>query len=246
MSGKAQLDGNQSQLISTAMEKLFGIYWKKKFVLLFLFLCTAICGLIAWTLFSPLLARRIPLEEFGLERLKAETDQDEDGLDDQSDIYQSALDYLETSPSYKSEYYPDGYPDDGNGVCTDVIGFALLGAGYNLRDLMNEDIQHYPEKYQIDEPDPNIDFRRVRNIKVWLDRHAKSLSLDLSDPLSWQPGDIVVFLEHIGIVSEYRNEHNVPFIVHLRGGLQLSWTEDILETRNDLVGHYRITNPLVP
>ena len=35
MSGKAQLDGNQSQLISTAMEKLFGIYWKKKFVLLF-------------------------------------------------------------------------------------------------------------------------------------------------------------------------------------------------------------------
>ncbi len=228
------------------MEKTFGQGWKRKFGLVFLVLVVVAGGAGAWMFLSPLLERRIPMEEFGLECLQAAADRDQDGLDDQSDIYQSALDYLSTSPSYQSRYYSGGYPDDDCGVCTDVVGFALLGAGYNLRDLMNADIQTSPEAYQIDHPDSNIDFRRVRNIKIWLDRYARSLSRDLRDPLAWQPGDIVVFPEHIGIISEYRNASNVPYVLHLRSGIQLSHEEDILEARNDLVGHYRIIEELIP
>ena len=231
---------------SDMMKNMFGRHWKRKFAGVLLVLSLTVCAGAAWFLYAPLLARRIPMEEFGIERLQAKGDRDGDGIDDQSDIYQSALAYLDTSPSYRSHYYSGGYPDDGCGVCTDVIGFALLGAGYNLRDLMNEDIHNHPDAYQIDTPDANIDFRRVRNIKVWLDRFSRSLSRDLRDPLAWQPGDIVVFPEHIGIVSEYRNEQNVPYILHLRGGIQLSHTEDILQSRNHLVGHYRIKDSLIP
>ena len=44
------------------------------------------------------------------------TDKDGDGIDDQADILQSALDYIAAKPKYKSKYYQTGYPDDGYGV----------------------------------------------------------------------------------------------------------------------------------
>ena len=40
-------------------------------------------------------------------------DKDGDGIDDQADILQSALDYIAAKPKYKSKYYRTGYPDDG-------------------------------------------------------------------------------------------------------------------------------------
>ena len=64
-------------------------------------------------------------------------DRDGDGVDDQSDILESALAYVQTRPRYRSVYYAGGYPDDGRGVCTDVVAFALRGAGFDLRALMD-------------------------------------------------------------------------------------------------------------
>ncbi len=87
----------------------------------------------------------------------------EDGLDDQTDLLEGARTYIATQPRYKSKYYETGYPDDGYGVCTDVIANAMLSAGYDLKELVAEDIAAHPEEYDIDEPDPNIDFRRVRS-----------------------------------------------------------------------------------
>ena len=56
-------------------------------------------------------------------------DRDDDGVDDQLDILNGALAYVSTHPKYKSRYYETGYPDDGYGVCTDVVAYALKNAG---------------------------------------------------------------------------------------------------------------------
>lgn len=172
---------------------------------------------------------------------KSNTDKDGDGTDDQTDILQSAISYIETKPKYKSKYYEGGYPDDGYGVCTDLVAAALKGAGYDLRELVDQDIRNHPENYDVDTPDPNIDYRRVKNLRVWFQNNTISCSLDLKDIEDWQGGDIVIFNNHIGIVSDRRNERGVPYVIHHNSPTQRYYEEDILEERNDLAGHYRMS-----
>ena len=54
-------------------------------------------------------------------------------------------------------------------------------------------------------------------------------------------GDIVIFKKHIGIVSNYRNKKGITFVIHHAYPHQLYYEEDILEKRNDIIGHYRIS-----
>ena len=100
-------------------------------------------------------------------------DADGDGVDDQTDMLDNALAYVDTRPKYKSRYYQTGYPGDGYGVCTD--------------------------------------------------------------------GDLVIFENHIGIVSDRRNKNGVPYIIHHNDPWQAAYEQDILEKRTDIVGHYRIS-----
>lgn len=179
--------------------------------------------------------------ELGIDTYESSVDKDNDGIDDQTDILQSAREYIETEPKYKSKYYTSGYPNDGYGVCTDVVAFALRGAGYDLMQLVNEDIKARGSDYGIDEPDINIDFRRVRNLKIYLDHTAISLTTDVHDMEEWQGGDIVVFKKHIGIVSDRRNKNGVTYVIHHNSPMQQSYEQDILESRDDITGHYRIS-----
>ena len=48
-----------------------------------------------------------------IQQIHSSIDQDQDGIDDQIDILQGALDYVASAPKYKSKYYQTGYPDDG-------------------------------------------------------------------------------------------------------------------------------------
>ena len=166
---------------------------------------------------------------------------DHDGTDDQMDILQGALDYIATRPKYKSKYYQTGYPNDEYGVCTDVVAFALRDAGYDLMDLIQEDIKANPKEYNINKPDRKIDFRRVKNLKIYFSHSAISLTTDISAIEEWQGGDIVIFQNHIGIVSDRRNENGVPYVIHHNDPWQKTYEQDILESRNDLVGHYRMS-----
>ena len=166
-------------------------------------------------------------------------DMDQDGLDDQSDILASALAYLSTRPAYKSAYYAGGYPDDNYGVCTDVIAFALKGAGYDLSALVDQDIADHAEEYADEVRDAAVDFRRVRNLKIFFAHNAKPLTTDLRDIAAWQGGDIVIFDDHIGIVSDRRNKDGVPYLIHHASVFQQHYEEDVLAKRNDLVAHYR-------
>ena len=117
----------------------------------------------------------------------------------------------------------------------------MRGAGYDLMELVDEDIKAHPGDYNIENPDKNIDFRRVQNLKVWFKNNAVSLTTDLSDIEEWQGGDIVIFKNHIGVVSDRRNKDGVPYMIHHNSPHQASYEEDILEKRDDLVAHYRIS-----
>ena len=176
-----------------------------------------------------------------IETYKSSFDCDNDGIDDQTDILNGALDYIKTRPKYKSIYYDGGFPDDNHGVCTDVIGFAMLSAGYDLMELVNRDIIEHPDDYDVDKPDKNIDFRRVRNLNVYFSHTAVTLTNDINDIDEWQGGDIVVFKKHIGLVSDRRNKNGVPYVIHHYGVWQTRYEEDILEKRGDVIGHYRVS-----
>ncbi len=179
--------------------------------------------------------------DFGIENYISAVDKDDDGIDDQTDILQNVRAYIATKPEYKSKYYAGGYPDDGYGVCTDVVAQGLLYAGYDLQKLVDEDIAAHPDMYDVEKADPNIDFRRVRNLLVYFKNHALSLTTDITKIEEWQGGDIIVFEKHIGIVSDKRNKNGVPFIIHHANPYQRYYEEDILENREDIVGHFRIS-----
>lgn len=165
------------------------------------------------------------------------TDADQDGINDYRDIMEGARSYINTKPDYKSEYYEGGYPTDGKGVCTDVIWEAFQAAGYQLKDLVDDDIKENLEDYaDITVPDPNIDFRRVKNLFVFFQRNATSLSIDFSNPEDWQPGDIVVFKKHIAICSDKRNKDGIPFMIH-HDSLGAREANDI--EGYTVVGHFR-------
>ena len=102
-------------------------------------------------------------------------------------------------------------PNDGYGVCTDVVAFALKDAGYDLMTL------------------------------VYFDSNAISLTTDINQIEEWLGGDIVVFKNHIGIVSDHRNKKGINFVIHHVNPYQKYYEEDIFEYRHDIVGHYRMS-----
>ena len=178
-------------------------------------------------------------EDFGIETVISQNDQNGNGIDDYTDIMLGARADAKNKPRYKSAYYAGGYPPANEGVCTDLVWRAFLNAGYSLKDMVNADIAANIEAYPRvnGKPDPNIDFRRVPNLKVFFDRNATSLTLDPYEIEAWQPGDIVTYgTSHIAIVSDKRNRDGMAYIIH--NGGQPVREEDAL-TRQEISGHYR-------
>lgn len=180
-------------------------------------------------------------KDFNIETYISKIDKDNDNIDDQTDILNNVKQYISKKPKYKSKYYETGYPNDEYGVCTDVVAFGLIKAGYDLMKLVNDDIIKNRNKYNINKVDKNIDFRRVRNLKVYFENNSISLTTDIKDIKEWQGGDIVLFEKHIGIVSDKRNKNGVALVIHHANPLQVSYEEDILESNNKVIGHYRIS-----
>lgn len=175
-------------------------------------------------------------KDFGYVTEKSKNDADKDGIEDYEDILLGARAFVEKKPKYKSKYYEGGYPTDGYYVCTDVIWSALKNAGYDLKALIDEDIKNNQKDYDITTIDPNIDFRRVKNIKVFLDKYALKLTTDAQEYEKWQGGDIVVYPNHIAIVSDKRTKDGKNYIIHHDGGLK--YEENALEEK-EIIGHYR-------
>lgn len=178
--------------------------------------------------------------DFDILNYESSFDRDRDGIQDQLDVLNGAKAYVETKPKYKSQYYRNGYPDDQYGVCTDVVAFALKASGYDLQELVYEDIKTEPKAYAIEKIDKAIDFRRVVNLDVYFKRNHITLTTNLKEIDAWQGGDIVVFPSHIGIISDKRNKKGIPFLIHHSNPYQFRYEEDVLE-RYTIIGHYRIS-----
>ena len=216
----------------------------KKIFIVLVILLLILCTTLICFAFYHINKKSYTANDFGIETLISKTDYDNDGIDDYTDILQGAKIEAERKPKYKSAYYSGGYPPDEEGVCTDVIWRSLKNAGYSLKDMVDEDIKNNISEYPRvqGKPDPNIDFRRVPNLKVYFERNQITLTTDLTKIQEWQPGDIVVFgTTHIGIISDKRNSKGIPYLLH-NGGQPLR-EEDILELYskyNPISGHYRM------
>ncbi len=203
-------------------------------------------GLYAANYYSLLPHRTYTAEDFGIATVYSEVDYNNNGIDDYTDILFGAKKDAENRPTYDGAYYSGGYPPDDIGVCTDVVWRAFKNAGFNLREMLNNDIIARPESYpDIEQRDKNIDFRRVGNLRVFFDEYALSLSMDITHIEEWQPGDIVIFGDdkHIGIVSDKRNSMGQPYIIHNYG--QPNREQDFLK-HSQVTGHYRFDASMIP
>ncbi len=149
---------------------------------------------------------------FGVSTVHSEVDFNCNGVDDYTDIMLGAREDAKNRPRNDGAYQPGGYPPDNIGVCTDVIWRAFKRAGYSLKDMVDADIAAHSDLYpRATTPEPSIDFRRVPNLMVYFQRHAISLTTDLTQIAEWQQGDVVIFgSNHIAIISDRRNADGIP------------------------------------
>ncbi|MBQ6850028.1 MAG: DUF1287 domain-containing protein [Oscillospiraceae bacterium] len=185
-------------------------------------------------------------KDFDIETVTSSVDYNENGTDDYTDIMLGARADRKNKPDYDPSYVLGGYPPEDKGVCTDVVWRGFRNAGYSLRWMLDRDITLYPRDYPNANPkDDNIDFRRVKNLRVFFDKYAVELTTDINDIEQWQGGDIVIFKDnkHIGIVSDKRNADGQCYIIH--NGGQPKREEDYFK-RGEVLRHYRFDASLVP
>ena len=211
-----------------------GLLWLFAFIVLLVGV-----GLYIADYYNLLPRRTYAAEDFNIATVYSEVDYNDNGIDDYTDILHGAKMDAKNCPTYNGAYYSGGYPPDDIGVCTDVVWRAFKNAGFDLREMLNNDIIARPGDYpNVEQRDKNIDFRRVGNLRVFFDKYALSISTDITHIEEWQPGDIVIFGDdkHIGIVSDKRNSKGQPYIIHNYG--QPKREQDFLKHGN-VTGHYR-------
>jgi uncharacterized protein YijF (DUF1287 family) len=152
--------------------------------------------------------------------------------------------YVVYDASYQSLAYPMGDVPADRGVCADVVVRALRICGYDLQQLVHEDMKSnfsaYPNRWGLRRTDRNIDHRRVPNLMTFFERQGKAIAIT-QDPTDYLPGDIVAWqlssgLTHIGIVVAGQGYNGWPLVVHNIGRGQV--TENVLFSWK-VIGHYR-------
>ncbi|MBX3117539.1 MAG: DUF1287 domain-containing protein [Fimbriimonadaceae bacterium] len=165
-------------------------------------------------------------------------------------IVAGARQQLNWGTTYNGAYvrinYPNGDVPKTQGVCTDVVVRAFRHAGYDLQQLIHEDMKtawsSYPRYPGNSKPDPNIDHRRCPNQIAFFKRHGKKLttSVEAANKSEWKPGDVVFWklssgLDHVGVLTDKRNEKGLPLVIH---NLNKPTEEDVLESYK-IVAHFR-------
>lgn len=227
-------------LMRTYKKTIIGLCVTAAFIIVLL-----IVGLRVADYYNLLPQKAYTAEDFGITMLQSSVDFNGNGTDDYTDFLLGAKKDAENHPTYDGSYYDGGFPPDDIGVCTDVIWRAFRQAGYDLREMVNNDIKARPEAYtSIKYRDKNIDFRRVKNLYVFFKQYAVSLTTDITQIEEWQAGDIVIFgnNSHIGIVSDKRNKKGQPYIIHNEG--QPNREEDYLK-RGTVTAHFRFDASLI-
>ena len=168
-----------------------------------------------------------------------------------SSIAREARSQIGKTTSYDSSYvglsYPGGDVPLEKGVCTDVVVRALRGAvNLDLQKLVHEDMKiefsAYPNIWGLKKPDPNIDHRRVPNLKTYFNRRGFSLPVTRRAE-DYLAGDLVTCtvgrnLAHIMVVSDKKTPDGVPFVIHNIGS---GTKEEDRLFEFPITGHYRVT-----
>lgn len=155
-------------------------------------------------------------------------------------LVESARNQIGIVTKYDNQYYNGGYPPEGRGACTDVIERALMDQGYDLKNKIDKDMLNFPEEYPY-KSDPNINYRRVVNLKIFFDRYFEKIDLEQD----WQPGDIVTYdqipggLWHIAILSDKKNKDGIPLLIHNYGRGVIE-DDFLFKWPAAITGHYRL------
>lgn len=126
-------------------------------------------------------------------------------------------------PSYYQISYPNGDVPASKGMAADVLVRAYRQLGVDLQAELHEDMKEnfrvYPQLWDAQGPDTNIDHRRVPNLHRFFSRKGQELPVS-RNVADYQPGDIVVWAlsnaeAHIGIVVPGPgNRSNERWVVH--------------------------------
>jgi uncharacterized protein YijF (DUF1287 family) len=198
-----------------------------------------------------------------MEDISVKTDFDSDGINDQKEILQGAKTQLKNPANNifkkgnnETNYFKGGDPPVEIAICTDIIARAFREAGFDLSQLVNDDIAKnfvsYPLRINWGQtrPDKNIDYRRIQNMEIFFIRNAKSMVavFDLSDIKNleqWLPGDIVFFdmdrdgyTDNVGIISDFTTRKGIPKIIYNYIDPGYTVERDILSA-SSIKGHYR-------
>jgi uncharacterized protein YijF (DUF1287 family) len=149
-------------------------------------------------------------------------------------------------PAYVRLPYPRGDVPLERGVCTDVVIRALRAAlDLDLQQLVHEDMtvafSEYPTTWGLRRPDPNIDHRRVPNLRRYFERQGWSVGVS-RNAADFRPGDIVTCTvglnrPHIMVVSDRRSAKGVPLVIHNIGS---GAREEDRLFAFPMTGHYRV------
>lgn len=155
-------------------------------------------------------------------------------------------------PAYVAIDYPGGDVAPDRGVCTDVVIRAFRAQGFDLQRAVHEDMTAdfaaYPDLWGLQQPDANIDHRRVPNLMAWFERHGDVLPIT-TDGADYWPGDVVTWdlgagWAHIGVVTtEPAPGSDRHLIAHHIGGPPR--VDDVL-FEWPILGHYRYVAPRRP
>ncbi len=204
------------------------------------------------------------------EVLEAETEESQPNetgnqnlTDIQKNIALKALELLDMDIEYGYQLFPDtGYPSNNVWISTDVISVTLHECGYDLMELIYEDMNKHKEDYPMDKtgrktPIKYIDFRDVIFQEQFFNRNTLALPIeynidDESNNLIWQAGDIVYFRfdennhdkDRGGFISSHTNPDGVPTVIMIYPETNKLEEVDIL-LEYEMVGHYRYPQPEV-
>jgi len=184
--------------------------------------------------------------------------------DIQRDIVLKALELLDEDIKYGYDVFPDtGYPSSNVWISTDVISVTLRDCGYDLMDLIYEDMNEHKEDYPMDIKGRKtaikyIDFRDVFFQEQFFKRNAlTTLPLEYdkeneNNNFLWQAGDIVYFQfdennpykDLGGFISPNKNNDGIPLVIMISKELgKVCEVDKLLEYK--IVGHFRYPPPEV-
>ena len=160
-------------------------------------------------------------------------------------IYDTAY-YQIANPGGDVPPAPDGTP---KGKAEDLLIRSYRNLGIDLQELVHEDMlgnfNVYPQLWQLREPDPNIDHRRIQNLQRFFKRQGAELK-PTREAGDYKPGDVVVWMLaegdlHCGMAVPGPGERREEIWVVHDIGSGPKW-ENVL-TDYQIHGHYRYAGP---